>query len=87
LDLGENIEAELGLGEGEEVFRPGLGYYPGDGEHGVRDDSDSVQEIPQEDDVSRVSIEFSFLELSIGGRNDGVFSLLRTGVDACYKSA
>jgi hypothetical protein len=54
LDLGENIEAELGLGEGEEVFRPGLGYYPGDGEHGVRDDSDSVQEIPQEDDVSRV---------------------------------
>jgi hypothetical protein len=54
LDLGVNIEAELGLGEGEEVFHPGLGYYPGDGEQGARDDSDSVQEIPQEDDVSRV---------------------------------
>jgi hypothetical protein len=74
-----NIEAELGLGEGEEVFRPGLGYYPGEGEQGARgDDSDSVQEILQEDDVSRAKIEF--LELSIDGSDDGVFSWLRTEV-------
>ncbi len=64
MDLDHNIEAELQFEEGEEVFCPGLGYYRGgdEGEEGEHEeDSDSVQEIPQEDNVSNNGVKIEFL--------------------------
>jgi hypothetical protein len=54
LDLGQGIEAEIAADE-EAEYRSGLGYY--EGGQSAHDDSDDIQEVSQNDDVSKVPFD------------------------------